>query len=229
MQRGNAKGPGRGAPLRSAARSHEANDAYMGKMEDAFEAMGLGRPAPKGTLEAGASAASARATAGGLGTPLVGSGGPYKAAPAELSNSWQKKLLNGRGLQRWVPAAQWRRLAVLVLGARVHGIPKNMCLSLHKSMAVVGSSDHALYEFDFTTGRKGRQLYNKRFGHTEWVTTVGHLPHADSDARSQSLGVHLTKLEGLRGTNAQAEKPEDLHCGVHVSTCSAPAGQNPAM
>jgi len=53
-----------------------------------------------------------------------------------------------------------------------------MCLAVSplqsKTEAVVGSSDHALYTFDFSTGKRLRTLYSKRFGHQEWVTCVSY-------------------------------------------------------
>ena len=41
---------------------------------------------------------------------------------------------------------------------------------------VTGSSDHGLREYNITTGKQIRQLYSKRYGHTEWVTSVSYAP-----------------------------------------------------
>lgn len=51
-----------------------------------------------------------------------------------------------------------------------------LCMSVNDTEVVVGSSDHALYTFDLTNGRKLRTLYSKQFGHKEWVTCVAHIP-----------------------------------------------------
>ncbi len=65
-----------------------------------------------------------------------------------------------------------------------------LCMSLFGDRCVIGSADHALKEFDVSTGKETRTLYHyniyallrltnhiytKRYGHTEWVTTVTHL------------------------------------------------------
>lgn len=41
---------------------------------------------------------------------------------------------------------------------------------------VTGSSDHGLREYDISNCKQRRQLYTKRYGHTEWVTTVSYAP-----------------------------------------------------
>eukprot|EP00026_Physarum_polycephalum_P003531 Phypoly_transcript_03544.p1 GENE.Phypoly_transcript_03544~~Phypoly_transcript_03544.p1 ORF type:complete len:554 (+),score=58.02 Phypoly_transcript_03544:97-1758(+) len=50
-----------------------------------------------------------------------------------------------------------------------------LCMSMYGDRCVLGSADHALKEFDVNTGKETRTLYTKKFGHTEWVTTVTHL------------------------------------------------------
>jgi WD40 repeat protein len=40
---------------------------------------------------------------------------------------------------------------------------------------VTASSDHGLKVYDIQTGRMKRELFNKKYGHREWVTTVDHL------------------------------------------------------
>lgn len=58
--------------------------------------------------------------------------------------------------------------------------------------AVVGSADHGLKVFALDTCKQRRNLYTKKFGHTEWVTTCCYLP----DGRIVSGGAH----PGLKGT-----------------------------
>ncbi|CAE8742657.1 unnamed protein product [Polarella glacialis] len=49
-----------------------------------------------------------------------------------------------------------------------------MCMSLMGDKAVMGSADHGLKELDTRSGTVTRNLYTKRYGHTEWVTSVSH-------------------------------------------------------
>ena len=40
---------------------------------------------------------------------------------------------------------------------------------------MTASSDHGLRVYNLRTGRKQRELYNKRYGHTDWVTTCAYV------------------------------------------------------
>jgi WD40 repeat protein len=52
-----------------------------------------------------------------------------------------------------------------------------MCASTNmRNEVVFGGSDHALYSIDIADSRKHQvQLYSKKFGHTDWVTSCAHL------------------------------------------------------
>ena len=52
-----------------------------------------------------------------------------------------------------------------------------MCMStdVARGVAVIGGSDHALYEVRLSDGALLRTLHTKRYGHAEWVTAVSHL------------------------------------------------------
>ena len=39
---------------------------------------------------------------------------------------------------------------------------------------VTASADHGLRIYNLRTGKQVRQLYNKRYGHTDWVTTCAY-------------------------------------------------------
>ena len=69
-----------------------------------------------------------------------------------------------------------------------HGRPI-LCMDVLGDKVVTGSSDHGLREYVLTASRarpsmassqpvmkQKRQLYNKKYGHTEWVTTVAYAP-----------------------------------------------------
>ncbi|KAF4652428.1 hypothetical protein FOZ61_009683 [Perkinsus olseni] len=60
-----------------------------------------------------------------------------------------------------------------------------LCLSVKDDEVAVGCTDHGVKVISVRTGRQTRELYSKRFGHTEWVTTVTHLP----DGRIASGGM----------------------------------------
>jgi len=49
-----------------------------------------------------------------------------------------------------------------------------ICMSVLGEKAVMGSADHGLKEVNLRAGQVLRNLYAKRHGHTEWVTTVSH-------------------------------------------------------
>lgn len=59
------------------------------------------------------------------------------------------------------------------------------CMSVQDNIAVVGACNHSLYAFDVVKGKKVRELYTKRYGHSEWVTCVAHL----NDGRVVSGGM----------------------------------------
>lgn len=40
---------------------------------------------------------------------------------------------------------------------------------------MTGSADHGLHVYNLKTGKRTRVLFNKRFGHTDWVTSCGIL------------------------------------------------------
>ena len=73
---------------------------------------------------------------------------------------------------------QWYRGPVDPSGTLVElsGRPL-LCMSVAPQVdeVVVGGSDHALYTFNLSTGRKRRTLYTKSQGHSEWVTCVAHV------------------------------------------------------
>ena len=46
-----------------------------------------------------------------------------------------------------------------------------LCMDVLGDLAVVGSADHGLKVFNVRSGRETRNLYGKRCGHTEWVTS----------------------------------------------------------
>jgi len=81
------------------------------------------------------------------------------------------------------------------------------CLALNANGAegCVGSSDHALYTFQLSSGSGLRRLYSKFGGHTDWVSCVTYL----SDGRVLSGGMDGKLCLWSRGGGAAATA-EDL-------------------
>lgn len=65
-----------------------------------------------------------------------------------------------------------------------HGGPI-LCMDANKDIVVTGSTDHGLRVYSLLTGKQQKELYNKNYGHTEWVTCVTILP----DSRIVSGGM----------------------------------------
>ena len=170
-----AVGPGRGGGLTAAIIIiiiiiHTARQA---RMQDAFRTMGHGA-----VLEEGAPPASKPPPAGGFGKvePLRDRGNRPAAAA---------------GLFSVKPAAA--RAACVDISDR-----PSLCMDVRDGFAVVGSSDHALYEVDLKKKRVCRKLYGKQYGHGEWVSAVAYL----GDGRVISAGLDsklcLWSAQGVR-------------------------------
>eukprot|EP00899_Mesostigma_viride_P014111 jgi/Mesvir1/22700/Mv14117-RA.1 len=101
-----------------------------------------------------------------------------------------------------------------------------LCMSVHGEEAVVGSSDHALYTVDLSRpDKKGRTLYNKSMGHTEWVTCVCYLP----DGRILSGGMDsklclwdkgVVRCTDLRGHSGSVSAVASGASGELAVSCS---------
>ena len=59
------------------------------------------------------------------------------------------------------------------------------CVDIYKNSVTTGSADHGLRTYDLKTGQLRRELYNKRYGHKEWVTSCAYL----NDGRLISAGM----------------------------------------
>eukprot|EP00742_Colponemidia_sp_Colp-10_P019425 GILJ01022529.1.p1 GENE.GILJ01022529.1~~GILJ01022529.1.p1 ORF type:complete len:450 (+),score=46.18 GILJ01022529.1:115-1350(+) len=98
-----------------------------------------------------------------------------------------------------------------------------LCMDVRGNMAVVGSADHGLKVFDIMTMRERRNLYGKKCGHTEWVTSVAFLP----DGRIMSGGMdsklclwHASalKCDDLLGHTGSISQVEVSPSGIAVSS-----------
>lgn len=59
------------------------------------------------------------------------------------------------------------------------------CADIQGDQVVTGSADHGLRVYDIKTGKFRRELFTKRCGHKEWVTTCTYL----ADGRILSGGM----------------------------------------
>ncbi|KAF1781917.1 hypothetical protein PC129_g7944 [Phytophthora cactorum] len=165
-------GPARVA--HSASASHRQNDRYMEAFDTAFEELSATEAARTGVARHAIGEASFEPSSGssaGKMTRIAAKQTP--TATDELIGAWIQGPCTPEGDAHAVSAQPL------------------MCMSMSadESEVVVGSSDHALYVVPISNGSSSsgrtshgastsrpRTLYTKKFGHTEWVTCVTHLP-----------------------------------------------------
>lgn len=87
---------------------------------------------------------------------------------------------------------------------------------------VTASADHGLRIYNHRTGKQVRQLYNKRYGHTDWVTTCAYTP--DGRVVSGSMDKQLclwdknaVRCSPLVGHNGSISKVKVDNSNVAVS------------
>ncbi|GMF48010.1 unnamed protein product [Phytophthora fragariaefolia] len=158
-----------------AGASHRENELYMETFDSAFEELSAAEAARSGRERHEASEASLKPPAGSSAAKMTL--GPAKrtssapGATGALEGAW----LQGPS----VPEGEMHSVSAQPL----------MCMSMSadETEVVVGSSDHALYVVPLEGSSSSRPsrgagssrlrtLYTKRYGHTEWVTCVAHLP-----------------------------------------------------
>lgn len=60
-----------------------------------------------------------------------------------------------------------------------------LCMSLKDDLLATGSSDHGIRVYDVKKGTFIKELYTKKYGHKEWLTSVSFL----NDGRLFSAGM----------------------------------------
>eukprot|EP00667_Euglena_gracilis_P008565 EG_transcript_8678 len=110
-------------------------------------------------------------------------------------------------------------------GRRFDASDRNiLCMAVHapRNEAVVGSADHGLKVFDLDKCKLKRNLYTKKYGHTEWVTGCCFL----SDGRIMSGGMDnklclwaasLVKCDDLIAHKASVSKVESNSSDIVIS------------
>ncbi|OWZ17658.1 hypothetical protein PHMEG_0008369 [Phytophthora megakarya] len=144
------------------------NDRYMEAFDAAFEDLSVAEAARTGRVRQPIEVTSLKSSAGKV-MRIEAKQTPSTRPTDDLSGSW----------------IQGPR----VPGGSVHAVSAQplicMSMSADESEVVVGSSDHALYVLPVDSGSssrpsrvgsRSRTLYTKKFGHTEWITCVTHLP-----------------------------------------------------
>jgi WD40 repeat protein len=108
---------------------------------------------------------------GGGGPPAPTTRGPQSSASNSAGNAggYSKPL---SCIVANPNQAQWERGPKAAEGRPYDASDRNiLCMDVRGSLAVVGCADHGLKVVDITNCREKRNLYNKKFGHTEWVTS----------------------------------------------------------
>lgn len=114
-----------------------------------------GTPAGRG---GGGATSSAPARGGGGGASASGGSPAYAKPLASIVQNPNQ--------------AAWERGPKVAEGRAYDASDRNiLCMDLRGPLAVVGCADHGLKVVDITNCREKRNLYNKKFGHTEWVTS----------------------------------------------------------
>lgn len=175
----NSSGSGGGGGAKHAASgSHRQNDKYMEEFDAAYEELEAAAGKKAVPRRVASTARSGGSTAKAIAKESFAAaedGAP--SAVGDLEGGWLKGPRSPEGDLHSVSAQPL------------------MCMSrsANEQEVVVGSSDHALYVIPLRASASSRSgssrslasgarsskpktLYTKKFGHTEWVTCVTHLP-----------------------------------------------------
>ena len=60
-----------------------------------------------------------------------------------------------------------------------------LCMTIKNDLLATGSSDHGIRVYDLKKNSYVKELFSKRYGHTEWVTSISYL----NDGRLLSCGM----------------------------------------
>mmetsp|Transcript_94287 Transcript_94287/g.281356 ORF Transcript_94287/g.281356 Transcript_94287/m.281356 type:complete len:650 (-) Transcript_94287:94-2043(-) len=115
--------------------------------------------------------------AGGLHLALCGAMVVTRSASSGSTQTWREGPANAIvPVKEWMSVKHGKEVKSTCSSGRVIDVSDRnvMCMSLLGEKAVLGSADHGLKEVNVRSGQMLRNLYTKRFGHTEWVTTVSH-------------------------------------------------------
>ena len=143
----------------SHARSHELNEAYMGEFEKGFEELRLANGGKGKTQDTSNYTVSKN---------RQGNGAPRRVGLGFR----QGYMYNSKNM-----TTGWTRGPSNPAGNLFDASDRNiLCMSMLGDSCVVGSADHGLKEFNINTCKLNRNLYSRKYGHSEWVTCVTYIP-----------------------------------------------------
>ena len=88
---------------------------------------------------------------------------------------------------------------------------------------MTASADHGLHIYNTRTGKRTKNLYNKRYGHTDWVTTCaflqdGRILSGSMDKRLCLWDKGVVQCKDLVGHNGSISKVKVDHRNVAISS-----------
>jgi len=139
----------------------------------------ISRPSSRGSLAKAAPAPRSKGLEAGVGSMLSACGAVVvtRSAASGTGARWREGPGNAiLPVKEWTSVKHGKEVLNSCNSGRVADLSDRniMCMSLQGDLAVCGSADHGLKEINVRSGTVMRNLYTKRFGHTEWVTTVSH-------------------------------------------------------
>mmetsp|Transcript_8038 Transcript_8038/g.17429 ORF Transcript_8038/g.17429 Transcript_8038/m.17429 type:complete len:626 (+) Transcript_8038:77-1954(+) len=122
-------------------------------------------------------------------SPASGSQGRWKEGPRNAIIP----------VTEWVSVKHGREVQNQASSGRVIDVSDRnvLCMSVLGEKAVLGSADHGLKEVNIRAGQLVRNLYTKRYGHAEWVTTVAHCPDGRIVSGGQDSKLCLWNASGV--------------------------------
>ena len=86
-----------------------------------------------------------------------------------------------------------------------------LALDILQDKVVTGSADHGLRVYSLKTGKCLRNLFNKKYGHTDWVTSCkfardGRIVSAGMDNTLCLWDAKVVKCQTLKGHNSTISK-----------------------
>eukprot|EP00466_Bigelowiella_natans_P018275 jgi/Bigna1/78077/fgenesh1_pg.52_\ len=174
-------------PRNHAARAHERNDRYMSDWHDAYNHMN----GDSYKWGGGPPSASSRASksGGSVSSASRPSSGSRRRNRKKVTRPPRKEVAtrvgrrNTGGQSLKVVQGGMSQMTLKSGGGGWSSEPDDskaieikssgrpiLCMSVMEDEAVVGSSDHALYAYDLSSGVQTRQMFDKRNGHREWVS-----------------------------------------------------------
>jgi len=134
------------------------------------------RRSPLGTPSSGRGMSDA---SGGSQLALCGAMLVNRSATSGSGSRWREGPGNAIvPVKEWVSVKHGQEVTNTSRSGRTIDVSDRniMCMTVLGDKAILGSADHGLKEINVRAGQVLRNLYTKRYGHSEWVTTASHCP-----------------------------------------------------